>query len=278
MASRPAVYTAIYGNFDRLIEPVPQDIDVDWYCFTDQGSLTSEAWRVILDPPRYDQPRLSAKWPKMMPDEVLPDHKWSIWVDANLAIDSPGFVREALSYAQKGLALFRHPLRNSICHEAYACLRRADCGAMPVLDQVRHYGKEGYGDTGLYACGVLVRDQNAWSASGIGEMWLEECVRWSPRDQLSFPVLLAKLGMSPSLFPFHIGRASWWLTIARYFGLTPGSFPKHLLVDPEARRLCSPIWFPPVRTFPLQWSRPTKSFARPIWLSNPWFDVRPHVG
>lgn len=277
MTDRPAVYTAIYGGVDELIAPVAQDIEVDWYCFTDDPSRPgTQPWQVVVQPGRYDDSRLNAKWPKLMPHEALPRHRWTIWVDGNLAIDSPSFVREALSYAGSGLAVFRHPLRYSICHEAYACLRRPDCRMMPLLEQVRHYYSQGYEDVaGLYACNVLVRDSVRWSRWGIGESWLEECMRWSLRDQLSFPVLLSEAGLAPDLFPFHIGRAPWWLTLARFFGLTPGSFPTYLLTE-EARALCSIRWFPPLQTFPVEWTS-SGALPRPVWMSNPWFDVRPHL-
>lgn len=279
-ASRPAVYTAIYGGVDRLLDPAQQDVEVDWYCFTDDSSLRSDTWKIVVQPGRFEDSRLSAKWPKFMPDVALPEYEWTVWVDANLDIDSPTFVRESLSYAENGLAVFRHPLRASICHEAYACLRRDDCRALRVLEQVRHYCREDpIEDIGLYACGVLVREASKWAGYGIGQMWLEECGRWTTRDQLSFPVLLSRLGIVPDVFPFHIGRAPWWLTVARYLGLTPGAFPNYLLTDAEARRVCSLRWFPPLRTFPVEWVQwGAVPAARPRWMANPWFDVRPHQG
>jgi len=273
----PAVYTAVYGNYDRLIKPVPQDIPVEWYCFTDRAPAAAQGWNVMVESPQDPDPRLSAKWPKMMPDAVLPEHKWTIWIDANLAIDSESFVREALTYAKSGIAVFRHPFRRSICHEAYSCLRRPDSRGMPVLDQVRHYYREGYEDQSLYACGVLIRDRDRWAASGAGRMWFGECIRWSTRDQLSFPVVLARLGLTPSVFPFHIGRAPTWLALARVLGLTPGTFPIHMAKDREARRLCPSTWFPSLRTIPFQWRAQDQSRVPvPRLKQNPWFEVAPH--
>jgi hypothetical protein len=276
MDERPAVYTAIYGSFDQLLEPVEQDIDVDWYCFTDDPRLTSSTWQTMLQPARFDSPRLSAKWPKLLPHEALPDRRTTIWVDANLQIDSPSFVREALGYSGSDIGVFRHPMRYCIYHEAYACLRRIDCRDLPVLDQVRHYREQGHPPQGgLWACGVLVRDSSRADVRALGEAWMDECLKWSPRDQLSFPFLLRRSGIRPRVFPFHIDRSPAWLATARYLGLTPGTFPRHLLSDAEARRLCPWRWFPPVRNLPLQlgevgWARP------PRWRENPWFTVQRH--
>jgi len=271
------VYTAIYGGFDELIEPVAQDIDVDWICFTDDASLRSDTWRVIVEPAKHEDPRLAAKWPKMLPDHALPDHRWTIWVDANLAIDSPSFVREALTYQRNGIALFRHPQRYCIYHEAFACLRRTDCRVMPVIEQVRSYRDIGHPPrSGLYACGVIVRDGSDPVVRELGQAWLDECLARSPRDQLSFPVLLARIGLDPGLFPFHIGRAPWWLAVARYFGLTPGSFPTYLVTSAEARSLCRSAWFPPFATFPVRIRRTPAGLPITEWRGNPWFEVRRH--
>lgn len=276
MNNRPAVYTAIYGGADRLLDPAPQDMDVDWYCFTDDRTITSGTWRVVYEEPRYEDPRLAAKWPKLLPHQVLSDHRWTVWVDANLQIDSPVFVREALGYARNGIAVFRHPFRYCIYHEAYACMRREDCRRLPVVDQVQHYRSQGHpARGGLYACGVIVRD-SATLLDDVGAAWLEECVRWSTRDQLSFPVVLARFGITPSVFPFHIGRSAGWLSIARYFGMTPGTFPIYLLNDAEARRYCASLWFPPLSTFPLSYRRGMLGLPKLDWAQNPWLDVRPH--
>lgn len=276
MTERVAVYTAIYGGGDRLLEPAVQDVEVDWYCFTDSRKLTSPTWNVVVEEPRHSDARLAAKWPKMLPDEFLPDHRRTVWVDANLLIDSPTFVRDVLALLRNGLSVFRHPLRDCIYHEAFACLSRADCREMPVVKQVRAYQEAGFPRrSGLYACGVLVRDIAVAGVTTLGHHWLEECLRWSPRDQLSFPLLLERFGVEPGVFPFHIGRAPVYLTAARYLGLTPGSFPRYLIQSSEARRLCSPRWFPPLRTLPLRWERVVGLIPKPVWQANPWFDVLP---
>lgn len=263
MTDRVAIYTSIYGSIDRLIEPAPQDIAVDWYCFTDDETLAAPGWQIVLQDGRFGNPRLNAKWPKTHPHEVLPGHRWTIWVDANLAVDSPAFAREAIGYAKRGFALFRHPLRYCIYHEAFACMLRVDCAELPVVEQVEHYCGEGYPrDAGLYACGVLVRDSQVGKLANLGRDWLDECLRWTVRDQLAFPVVLRRLGVEPDLFPFHIGRAPRWLTMARYLGLTPGTFPGYLFTNRDARRLCTPRWFPP---------RDSR-----VLRSNPWFRVLPH--
>ena len=272
---RPAVFTAIYGSYDRLIEPVSQDCEVDWICFTDNPKLRSSTWQIVVQEGRVADPRMSAKWPKFLPHEALPDRRWTVWIDANLEVDSPRFVREALSFARpSGLAVFRHPFRHCIYHEAFSCLRRSDCQDLPVVEQVAHYKEKGFPpESGLYACGVLVRDSDSLRIRQLGDAWLDECRTWSARDQLSFPVVLDRVSLRPAVFPFHIGRDPGLLAVARYLGLTPGTFPRHLLVDRRARIICSPKWVPPLRLLPIS-KRP--GMFLPRWQRNPWFVVRPH--
>lgn len=276
MIDRPAVYTALYGGVDDLIEPARQDLDVDWYCFTDDPSVESKTWEVVVRAGMDDDPRLSAKRPKLLPHRFLPQYRWTIWVDGNLAIDSPSFVREALGFATNGIALFRHPVRACIYHEAYACLARTDFEHAPVMEQVRRYREAGYPPRGgLYACGALVRDGASAVIQQLGESWMEECLAGSPRDQVSFPVVAQRLKVRPRTFPFHIGRASAWLSLARYLGLTPGTFPRYMLTEDEARELCSWRWFPPLNEFPVSLDT-SGSYPRIKWLPNPWFQILRH--
>ena len=274
--SRPAVYTAIYGDFDQLLDPVPQDVEVDWFCFTDRSTLTSDRWEIVVEEPRFDDARLSAKWPKLLPDRALPDYRFTIWIDGNMAVDSPSFVREALSFLRTGIALFRHPQRGCIYHEAYVCRARSDLAETPVIDQVRHYRDQGFAPrSGLYAGGCLVRDSANETVVTLGHDWLSECRKWTSRDQLSLPVVLSRLNIQPDTFPFQLGRAPSWLALARSLWLTPGTFP-HYLTEASARRLCGSLWAPPFRTVPSGNLRRGERTRVALPPPNPWFAIRPH--
>src|SRR5690242_14647057 len=107
-----AVYTAIFGGYDTLKpqKPVP---GVDFHCFTDDPAMTSDLWSVHVRRPRFDHPRLSAKYYKALPHKVLRGYRVSIWIDGSITLLRPRrFVRMAMRTLDgRGLALFAHPDR-----------------------------------------------------------------------------------------------------------------------------------------------------------------------
>lgn len=260
-----AVYTAIYGGYDRLIDPVPQDVDVDWYCFTDDPGLSSEVWKVVVEPGRFGDPRLDARWFKMQPHRCLPEHRWTIWVDGNIRIDSGRFVRESVTVAGGGLAMFRHPQRDCVYAEARALARLGSgCpGGRLMAQQVEHYRAAGHPRRwGLWAGGVLVRDSSRPVLRELGEQWLAECERWTTRDQLSFPVVARRLSLRPATFDHHLHRHS------PLRALTCRLHRIDLFDALAAQLRHTGLWQAPVA------SRSDRS----VWRSNPWFEIVPHVG
>src|SRR5690606_31706130 len=83
-AESVAIYTALFGGHDRLLEQPPIDA-VDFVCFSDDPTLQSRTWEIRLQP-RREHPRRAARDIKTSPDRHLPDHDWTIWVDARLSI------------------------------------------------------------------------------------------------------------------------------------------------------------------------------------------------
>jgi hypothetical protein len=212
---------------------------------------------------------MSAKWYKAMPDEAMPDVRWSIWIDANARVDSVSFAASAVSFAQQGLALFRHPQRDCIYQEARASrlTARDKYEGQPLEAQVAHYRDLGHPKHGgLFAGGTIVRDSSRPEIREVGKRWLDECVRWSYQDQLSLPVVLRRVGVTPSVFPFHLHR--------------------HGLIDSALCRMHRWWWFE--RAAAIARERLPRGDVGPIPppqaryrrgpASNPWWELVPHLG
>jgi hypothetical protein len=71
---RVAIYTAIFGDYDELKAPVAQDIDCDFFCFTDQVKPRKlHPWRTISVRRMASlSPRMQAKWFKVANHHVFP--------------------------------------------------------------------------------------------------------------------------------------------------------------------------------------------------------------
>lgn len=206
--ARAIVVTATYGGYDaQLHVPAQQDIPTDFICVTDNPDLQVPApWTVLVRDAWYDEPRLSAKVPKMRPGVLDLGCDDVVWVDASHEITSTSFARDALAARHDGVAAFKHPRRDCIYAEVAALLGSENQDglyfARPLLEQQAAYLDAGYPKhAGLYACGVLAWDLRDDRAHALGEAWLDETVRWSHQDQVEFPVVCRRVGVTPGTFP-----------------------------------------------------------------------------
>jgi hypothetical protein len=206
-----AVYTAVYGKYDDL-SPQPEIEGVDYVCFTDNSSLRKDPWRVIVRRPRYEHPRLSAKYFKMLPHRVLGGYRYTVWIDGNVMIRDSGFPKAFLSQAENtGFALFLHPDRSCIYDEAEYSTRMPKYQGQRVMEQVRYYESRGYPrNNGLYAGGLVARDSSRRKVRRLCRHWLRENLRWTYQDQLSLPYLFWKEDFSPSVFPYNLWENHWF--------------------------------------------------------------------
>ena len=217
---RVAIYTAIFGGYDLLKNPVEQDIDCDFFCFSDRFIVHATSWNVVVRPkPALGHPRMQAKWFKLMNHRVFPGGRlaWrygrklfdrtrydaTIWVDASLEIKGATFAREIATLARGGLAVFAHPDRDCIYEEADVSIRMKKYEGLPVREQVEDYRRAGHpAHAGLFACGVLGRAAPVSAAQAtFDEAWWRENKRWTFQDQLSFAALARTMALPIATIP-----------------------------------------------------------------------------
>lgn len=204
-----AVVTAVFGNYDSLKEPVPQSVPADWICITDDGSLSSDIWKMEVHSHGTTHPRSRAKIPKFMP-WLYTNADTTIWVDASAQVVSPTFVEEALAaLGDASMAQFRHPWRDCIYEEAQASLPLAKYEGLPILAQVESYRSKGHPEHwGLWATGVIARHHDE-TQKELGRRWAHHCYAWTYQDQLSEPFLLRELDVNIADLPHDLVANPW---------------------------------------------------------------------
>jgi|ERR1035437_468620 hypothetical protein len=210
MNSSICCYTCITGSYNELSEH-PSIPGIDWIAFSDTVNMDPD-WEIRrIQTPVGMTPRRAAKYFKMRPDLVLPEYDQSIWIDGTVRVNSPTFAFEALSWTSgSGIALFRHPERDDILHEADVSLTMPKYQAEPIDTQVEHYLNSGFPrHSGLWCGGIIARQHTALVRQ-FGEMWLAEVDRWSVQDQLSLPVVLRALNITPGAFPASLYSSPWF--------------------------------------------------------------------
>lgn len=197
--------TSIYGNFDPL-RALPDGLGFDRaVCVTDNPNLTGYGWETMLVPTDVS-PRLASKKPKMQPFDFV-DDDIVVWLDAAFEIAKPEFGRFCLDALQDyDFVVWDHPdryKRPDVYAEAIFSNEMEKYQTQPLDAQVAHYNSLGLpAGSGLWACGTIVW-RNTENSKLFGRAWLDENVRWSIQDQISFPFLVWKLKPNFGVFPAH---------------------------------------------------------------------------
>lgn len=150
-------------------------------CFTPGYDDPVQDGRIYVDPSDiFKSDRLNAKLPKIFPKRYLPEHEYSIWVDANIELSCSPEELINLLPVNKTVAVFKHPFRETIQQEIEAC-KNLDSEE----NLLYHSKREGK----LAACGIIIR-KNHYNNRAFENAWFREILFGSCRDQLSFPYTL----------------------------------------------------------------------------------------
>lgn len=198
------VYTAIFGSYDNLLEPVLVNPNVRYICFTDNENITSDIWEVHCVKRQYECPIIESRMYKILPHLFIED-EYSIWVDANirLLVDPLQYVNCYLG--NNDFLLVPHGERDCIYEEAAICITLHRASTKDLVNQMKAYMDEGCPEhVGLFWGGMLVRRHHAAQIKNFDELWWKEFLTYSKRDQVSLGYLLWKKELPISLCDIDI--------------------------------------------------------------------------
>jgi hypothetical protein len=201
-----AVVSSCYGGIDQLVSPPPQLVDADEWVMVHDLAVAPQPWRSVREARGWAHPRFAAKHAKCQPFDYT-DADVAIWLDSGARI-SPSFVGECVkALGDADVACWPHPHRTTILEEAIESKPIPKYAGMDVFGQVDSYGEP----AGLFATGCIVwRDTE--TNRHLGAAWLSEQLRWGVQDQLSFPYVLSKFGVTPNPLPgglYNSGLVTW---------------------------------------------------------------------
>lgn len=212
---RIVIYTASFGGHDEPLEIF--DAECDLVCFTDNEKLGRKlrTWDVRLFPPtplflvngKLADGRMRAKRLKLGSGDLFAgDYEHSIWLDAAFWMhNAKGFVEHCLAHLHDGIAMYPHPAwYRSLEREAQISQAMPKYAGTPLVDQVASYRRRGLEGGRLICGGVIARKQHSVALTQLEELWWQECIEWSPQDQLSLPWVLKQTGITPGLIPGDI--------------------------------------------------------------------------
>lgn len=84
---RIVFYTAIAGEYSRLLPPARLMPGARYVCFSDSPKPTYGIWAIRPLPKTFaESPRWASRWCKLHPHELFPDAEVVIWLDGNIVI------------------------------------------------------------------------------------------------------------------------------------------------------------------------------------------------
>jgi hypothetical protein len=184
---RIVVYTCISGSYDKLKEVSKKESNISYICFTD-SEISSDTWEIRKIPEflNYLEPTKRARCLKILPHLFLNDYDVSVWVDG--AIEVLGNINELVILKLKNnFAISKHPDRICIYQEALKIVELNKDYKEVVDKQIDKYKKMNYPEHfGLVQSGIIIRNHNEVGVIKLCELWWNELLRHSKRDQLSF--------------------------------------------------------------------------------------------
>jgi len=204
------VFTENIGEYDNLL-PILKYENTTCVAFLDKD-VEIEGWNVINinDYPHISglkDVKLICKYVRTHPNELLPEHDYSLHIDANMVLtEDPNKIVDEIVERGTEIMVFRHHRRNSIYEEGEQCIESKLDSETRIFDQLEKYRNLGIG-IGLYECGLMLR-KNTKSVKKFDDIWWEEIHRYSKRDQISFPYATHLAGVSVGTFSIEDRRKS----------------------------------------------------------------------
>ena len=185
-----AVVTAIFGGIDSPKPFCKQSVECDYFCFTEEHSPF----------PLPNLPdRLKAKYFKLQSHYILPGYDYYVWIDGNVQVTSPHFIKKLIDASPDGIAIQKHHERANIKEEIdfildsenpYLTVRYAN---QPLFGEYMAYIEAGMPeDAPLYSCNIFGYSAQSFEVhSNVSLMntWWNICLRWSWFDQSAFSYL-----------------------------------------------------------------------------------------
>jgi len=197
-----AVYTAIFGNYDDLKEPLHFQVkeEADFFCFTNSLQLHSKTYQVVNKDPGYGNPRKNARYFKTAGDPLLEDYKYVVWCDGAIQIIAKSLYDLIATIENYDIGILKHPDRNCAYQESKVCMIRGLDNPSEIYRQMKGYHDEGFPkDFGLLESSAFIR-RTSKKTNLFFNLWWQEVHTKSIRDQLAFDYLRWKL--KPNVYYF----------------------------------------------------------------------------
>ncbi len=200
------VYSVNTGGYDEFRTPEIYDPNIRYILFTDNKYFKSPIWEVnhVDFIPNTLDNRKRARFIKINPHIVLPEHDISIWIDHcyKPKFDSGVNLLKEINFNDTIMS-YKHDVRNCTYEESKIVIEDSLEYPNIVKTQMDKYEHEGFPKNyGLFDSGFTIR-KNSKDVSRFNDLWWSEVLNHSGRDQLSQVYSSWKSGVN--IDPIRIG-------------------------------------------------------------------------
>ncbi len=189
--SKVLFVTCVSGKYDELIDPRYIYEDADYFCFTDQEKINSSIWKPFWIPFVDKNPMLTARFVKWRMLKFFSNYDCVVWQDANI-IQTKDISKLISTFLDKknDLMLFRHPFRDNVTQELYACASQNKLSSDDVSTFEKKY-LHNFDSNTLVETGLLLLNPKSKKLQDImTQVFYNMSESLICRDQLFFPKLL----------------------------------------------------------------------------------------
>jgi len=230
---RRAVYTALFGGYEDLNDAQATQGDVDFLCFTDDPTLHSDVWRIVVVEPEFAGDRhRSQRRIKIIGHPLLAAYEETLYIDNTISLTGSATELMTEWLADADVAFAQHSFRDSLADEFAVVVAEALDDHHRVSEQWDHY-VDAFPDVldGPVLWGGMIARRHTDEVSDLCSTWFHHVLRYSRRDQLSLPVALAARQvhahvstMSNFSSPWHV----WGVDVRRRGHMRQGVGAAHL--------------------------------------------------
>lgn len=198
LGNKTCVYTVLLGDYEILNEqPVAQESQIDFICFTDNRNTLSNSWTFEYIEPVFPlDPARSSRVPKICPHRYLKEYDRSLYIDNSVILKkTPEIIfHELMEGRNVDMVLLNHSYRDTVLDEFIAVEANRLDDLNTIFEQLNSYqltDPDVLFEKPLKG-GFLLRKHMCENVVNAMEEWLAQVLRYSRRDQLSLNYALRK--------------------------------------------------------------------------------------
>ena len=182
------MYTAIFGQYEELKEPLVITPGWRYICYTDQP-FESKVWEIRTG---YNE-MTAIRYCRHLKILGFSFYEKSIWIDGSFQINCDLNEFWANKFTSP-MTVIQHPMRNCVYEEAATCQRNGRGDVNDIARQIGKYSNEGLPfNNGLIQSGIIMRENTA-QVRQFCDLWWDQ-INLSTRDQIGFAYAEWKMGI-----------------------------------------------------------------------------------